>query len=158
MSSQWGLQKSLRGLVSHEHTAYLAVFELFLTQWIMVISKVCKSYSLNHLILRNVALQIFEVLIQILLNVNLFLSKFSWHSCSMWDKLEWLNWFGNFSVRGYLPLIQNDFVTRMHGLAVYLKERLRFAQDLSVENSTDSYLRFWLALRYLFSYFFFLNR
>ena len=48
----------------------------------------------------------------------------------------------NFSVRGYLSLIQNDFVICMHGLAVYLKERLRFAQDLSVEKSTDSYLRF----------------
>ena len=93
MSSQWGLQKSLGGLVSHEHTAYIAVFELFLTQWIMVVSKVCKSYSLNYLILRNVALLIFEVLIQIVLNVNLFWSKFSQHSCSMWDKLEWLNWF-----------------------------------------------------------------
>ena len=38
------------------------------------------------------------------------------------------------------------------------KGKIRFAQDLSVEKSTDSYLRFWLALCYLFSYFFFLNR
>ena len=145
-------------MVSHELTAYLAVFELFLTQWIIAISKGCKSYNLNHLILRNLALQIFEVLIQILLNVNLFLSKLSWHSFSVWDKLEWLNWFGNFSVRGYFPLIQNDSVTHIHGLTVYLKERLCFAQDVSLENSTDSYLRFWLALLYLFTYFFFLNR
>ena len=31
---------------------------------------------------------------------------------------------GNFSVRGYLPLIRNDPITHMHGLAVYVKEGL----------------------------------
>ena len=49
---------------------------------------------------------------------------------------------GNFSVKGGLPLIQKDSITHMHGLAVYVKEGLCFAQDLSVENSTDSYLCF----------------
>ena len=34
---------------------------------------------------------------------------------------------GNFSVRGYLPLIQKDSSTYMHGLAVYVKEGLAFA-------------------------------
>ena len=53
---------------------------------------------------------------------------------------------GNFSVRGYLPLIQKDSVTHMHGLAVYVKEGLPFARDLSLENFADSYLRFRLAL------------
>ena len=33
---------------------------------------------------------------------------------------------GNFSVRGYLPLIRKDFITYMHGLAVYVKEGLPF--------------------------------
>ena len=33
----------------------------------------------------------------------------------------------------------------MHSLTVYMKERLPFAQDLSLENSTDSYLCFRLA-------------
>ena len=47
---------------------------------------------------------------------------------------------GNFSVRGYLPLIRKDSRTHMHGLAVYVKEGLPFAQDLSLENSADSYL------------------
>ena len=47
---------------------------------------------------------------------------------------------GKFSVRGYLPLIQKDSSTHMHGLAVYVKEGLLpFAQDLSLENSADSY-------------------
>ena len=49
---------------------------------------------------------------------------------------------GNFSVRGYLPLIRKDSITHMHGLAVYVKEGLPFAQDLSLENSADSYLCF----------------
>ena len=41
---------------------------------------------------------------------------------------------GNFSVRGYLPLIQKDSSTHMHGLAVYVTEGLPFARDLSLEN------------------------
>ena len=36
---------------------------------------------------------------------------------------------GNFSVRGYLPSIRKGSVTHMHGLAVYVKEGLPFAQD-----------------------------
>ena len=63
---------------------------------------------------------------------------------------------GNFSVRGYLPLIRKDSITHMHRLAVYLKEGLPFDWDLSLENSADSYLCFWLALPHSVSYFFFL--
>ena len=44
----------------------------------------------------------------------------------------------------------------MHGLAVYVKEGLPFAQDVSLENSADSYLCFWLALLHSNPYFFFL--
>ena len=47
---------------------------------------------------------------------------------------------GNFSVRGYLSLIGKDSRTHMHSLAVYVKEGLPFTRDLSLENSTDSYL------------------
>ena len=64
----------------------------------------------------------------------------------------------NFSVRGYLPLIRKDSSTHMHGLAVYVKEGLPFARDLSLENSADSYLCFQLALLHSVSYFFFLYR
>ena len=43
MSSEWGSQELLRGLVSHELTAYLSIFDLLLTQWIMtILSKGCK--------------------------------------------------------------------------------------------------------------------
>ena len=63
---------------------------------------------------------------------------------------------GNFSPRGYLPLIRKDSSTHMHGLAVYIKEGLPFAPDLFLENSADSYLCFRLALLHSVSYFFFL--
>ena len=46
----------------------------------------------------------------------------------------------------------------MHGLAVYVKEGLPFARDLSLENWTDSYLCFRLAFLHLVSQFFFLYR
>ena len=63
---------------------------------------------------------------------------------------------GNFSVRGYLPLIRKDSCTHMHGLAVYVKEGLPPARDLSLENSADSYLCFQLAVLHSVSYLFFL--
>ena len=46
----------------------------------------------------------------------------------------------------------------MHVLAVYVKEGLHFARDLSLGNSTDSYLCFQLALLHSVSYLFFLCR
>ena len=63
---------------------------------------------------------------------------------------------GNFSFRGYLPLIWNDSSTHIHGLTVYVKEGLPFAQELSLENSADSYICFRLALLDSVSYIFFL--
>ena len=54
--------------------------------------------------------------------------------------------YSNFSVIGYLTLFRKDSVTHLHGLAVYGKEGLSFARDLSLENSTNSYLCFRVAL------------
>ena len=69
---------------------------------------------------------------------------------------------GNFSLRGYLSLIWKDSGTHIHGLAVYVKEGLPFARDVSLENPAvlmfPWYLCFWLALIHSVSYFFFLNR
>ena len=71
-----------------------------------------------------------------LLNVNLSLNQtlqtFLLY-CFMIDT-------GDFSMRGYLPLIQQDSITHIHGLAIYVSEGLPFAWDL--ENSADSYLCF----------------
>ena len=47
-------------------------------------------------------------------------------------------------------------ITHVHGLTVYVKEGLPFAQELSLENSADSYLFFWLILLHSVSYIFFL--
>ena len=60
-------------------------------------------------------------------------------------------------MRGYLPLIRKDSIIHMHGLAVYMKEGLLFTQDLSLENSVDSYFCFPLALLHSVFYFFLLN-
>ena len=90
------------------------------------------------------------VFVRILLNVNLCWIwvfpwiKLSWHSGSMWNKLDDSFDFDSFSVTGYLPLIQKDSITHIHGLAVYVKEGLPFAGDFSLENSTDSYRSNWL--------------
>ena len=48
----------------------------------------------------------------------------------------------NFSVRGYLPLIQKDSITHMHDHAVYVKEGLPFGWVLYPESSADFYLCF----------------
>ena len=52
------------------------LFNLFLTQWVIAMSpKGCKSDNFeSHTALENLALQIFEVFGQILLNVNLSLN------------------------------------------------------------------------------------
>ena len=46
----------------------------------------------------------------------------------------------------------------MHVVAVYVKERLPFAQELSIGNSVDSYLCFSLALLHSVFYLFYLLR
>ena len=61
---------------------------------------------------------------------------------------------GNYSVKGYLPLIKKILVLIC---SFYVKEGLPFARDLSLENSADSYLCLRLALLHSVSYFFFLD-
>ena len=79
--------------------------------------------------------------------------KLSWHSCSVWETdLDDSNDSGNFLVRGYLPLIQKDSSTHLHGLTVQVKEELSFTWDVSLENSADSYLYFWQAIFHSVSY------
>ena len=63
-----------------------------------------------------------------------------------------------FSVRSYLPLIREDFITRIHGLEIYVKEGLAFScqRDLPLENSEDSDLCFRVTSFNSVSYLFFL--
>ena len=65
--------------------------------------------------------------------------KLSWYSCPMWAKPEWLNWFWQFHFE-----MLSSFNPK------------GFARDLSLENSADAYLCFWLVLLHSVSYFFFL--
>ena len=63
---------------------------------------------------------------------------------------------GNLSVRGYLPLLRKDSSTHMYGLALWSWRKDFLFHGLTLENSADSYLCFWLALLHSMSYFFFL--
>ena len=98
MSSQWGLQKLCQGLVSHELTAYLSVFDLFLIQWTMVIlSKGCKPNNFEqHNSLKPNFTNIWGLPFNLCWMWIFLWVKFSWHSYSIWDKLEWHKWFWQF--------------------------------------------------------------
>ena len=107
-----------------------------------ILSKACKPDHFESHNPLKLSLQIFEAFVLILLIANLSLNQtlltFLLCETNLDDSID----SGNFSVRGYLPLIRKDSGTHMHGLAVYVKEGLSFAQDLSLENSADSYLCF----------------
>ena len=78
------------------------------------------------------------------------MAEFCWIGIFPWIKLS-----SNFSVNDYLPLIEKDSPTDMHDLAVYVKEGLSLAWDISLGNYVDSYLYFLLALLDSVSCFFF---
>ena len=104
----------------------------------VILSKACKPDNFESRNSLSLALRIFETFVRILLIVNLSLNQtlltFLLCETNLDDSID----SGNFSVRGYLPLIRKDSSTHMHGLAVYVKEGLPFARDLSLENSADS--------------------
>ena len=88
------------------------------------------------------------IFIQILLNVNPSLNQtvltfllYVRHLPYMWNLDDSID-SGNISVQGYLPLIQKNSVTHISGLAVYVKEGLPFAQDLSLKKSCRLLLMF----------------
>ena len=84
--------------MSHELKTYLSVFDLLLTNEMVILSNDVNQTALR----KQITLQIFEVFVQILLNVNLSLNQ------TLLTFLHQLNDFidsGNFSVMGYLPLI-----------------------------------------------------
>ena len=120
----------------HELRAYLFCFYLFLTHSIMVIlSKGCKtdnfeshsSLKLSFRNIRDLCSNFFKCESSLESNS---LDILALSETNLDDSID----SGNFSVTGYLPLIQKDSFTHMHGLAVYVKEGLPFAQHLSLEN------------------------
>ena len=108
-----------------------------------ILSKACNQIILKYI---SLALWIFEVFIWILLIANLSLNQ-TLLTFLLCVKQTWMTQLIlAISLRGYLLLIWKDSSTHMYDLAVYVKEGLPFALDVSVENSADSYLCFQLAL------------
>ena len=123
-----------------------------------ILSKACipDNFELHNS--ACLALWILDALVWILLIANLSLNQtplaFLLSETNLDDSID----SHNFSMTGYLPLIWKDSSTHMHGLAVYVKEWLPSAWDLSLEKSADSYLWFRLVLLHSVSCFFFLYR
>ena len=158
MSAQCGSQKLLQGLVSHKLTAYLSVFNVLLTQWVMTILwKRCKPDNFEpHTSLKLSFTNVWGLRSNFV-ECESFLESNSPEILALCEtNLDDSFDSGNLSVKVYFPLILKDSIAHIHSFAVYVKEGLPFAHDLSLENSADSYLCFWLALLHSVSYVFFL--
>ena len=132
--------KIISKTVSHELTAYLSI------SWIMaIVPKECKpdnfelynSLKINFMNIQGICLNFIDW--ESFLETN---SPDILASCET-NLDDWVD-SGNFSVRGYICLIQKCSTTDMCGVAVYVKEVLSFAQNLSPGNSSDSYVFNWL--------------
>ena len=100
----------------HKLTAYLSVYNLFLTQWLKSIFSIfniinCPYYSLCSNFVE------YESFIE-----SNSTDIFALFERNLDDSIDC----SNFWVRGYLPLIQKESITHKHGLAVYAKEGLPF--------------------------------
>ena len=157
MSSQWGSQKLLQGLVSHKLTTYLSISNLFeFSELWPYYQKHVNQIMLNHATLKLSFTNIWG-LHSNFVNYKYFLELNPPDILAVCEtNLDNSTDSGSFSVRGYLPLIRKDSSTHMHGLTVYMKEGLPFAWELSAENSAGSCLCFRLILLHSVSYFFFL--
>ena len=153
----WGSQNLLQGLVSHEVMTYLSVFNQLLTQWIVaILSKGCKSDNFESYNSLKLSFTNIWGFLSNFVNCEFFLESNSLDILALCEtNFDDSSDYGNFSV-GYLPLIQKDSINHMYGLAAYVKEGLPFPWDLSLDNSAESYLCFWLALLHSVSYFFLL--
>ena len=96
ISSQWGSQKLLRKLVSHELKVYLSVFNPLWTQWIMeILSKGCKPDNFeSHGSLKLSFTNIWGLRSNFV-ECDSFLESISPDilAPAMWDYIGWLNWF-----------------------------------------------------------------
>ena len=128
LSCQWRSHMLLQGMVSHELTVYLSVFDLFLTHLIMtILSKRCKpgnfeshnSLKASFSNTRNLYSNFVECKFHLVSNSPDILTVCE---TNLGDSIDSCS----FSVTGYLPLIWKDSVTHMYGLAVYVKQGLLF--------------------------------
>ena len=145
--------------MSHELTAYLPIFNLFKLNELWPYYQKHVSQTILNRITLKLSFTNIRGLCSNFVDCESFLESKSpdilaLSETSLDDSID----SGNFSVRGYLTLIPKDSSTHMHGLAVYVKEGLPFARNISLESSADSYLCFQPALLHSVSYFFFLYR
>ena len=106
--------------MSHETTAYLSVFNLFLTNELLKGCKLDNIESHNSL---NLSFTNTCGLCSNFVECESFLELSSpdilaLRKTYLDDSID----SGNFSVIGYLPLIRNNSITHMHGLAVYMRK------------------------------------
>ena len=112
-------------MVSHELTAYLSIFKLFKLNELWPYYQPCKhDFFESHNSLKLSFMNI-PGLCSNFVDCESFLKSNSLdilalRETNLDDSID----SGNFSVRGYLPLIQKDSSTHMHGLTVYVKEGL----------------------------------
>ena len=135
--------------MSHELTAYLSIFNQFkLSELWSYYQKHVNQIILNHTTLKLSFTNIRGFCLNFV-DCKSFLESNSPDILALCEtNLDDSIDSSNFSMTGCLPLIQKDSSTHMHGLAVYVKEGLPFAWNLSLENSADSYLCFRLALHH----------
>ena len=97
-----------------------------------------------------------QVIIWISLNVNLFfLINFSWHSCSVWDKLWRLNWLWQFLCEGLSSIKLKGFRYSYAYSCTLCEGRISFCTKL-IFRKLCRFL-FIHALFHSVSYFFFLS-
>ena len=135
-------KKLLQGLVSHEFAAYLSVFYPFLTQRIMaMLSKGYKPDNFESHKSLKLSFTNIRGLHSNFIKCESFLESpdiLALCETNLDNSID----SGNLSATGYLSLIRKDSTTHMHGLALYVKEGLPFARDLSLETAVGSYLCF----------------
>ena len=151
MSYQWGSQKILQGLVSHELIAYLSVSKF--TQWIMdILSKWCKP-------------DIFEPHNSLKLSfTNIWGLPSNFAECESFIESNSPETLGQtwmtqliltISLWGVILLYSKQVILLIcmvfHLMSFSLW--LPFAPGISLENSAASYLCFWLALLHSMSFF-----
>ena len=108
MISRWGSQKSLQGLVSHELIVHLSDFNLFLT----FISKIHKPDNFESYSSLKLSFTSILGLCSNFVECESFVKSnppdiLALCEINLDDSID----SGNFSVRGYLPLIQKDSIT-----------------------------------------------
>ena len=112
---------------------FLLFFNLFLTQWIMtILSKGCKPDNFEPHNSLKFSVTNIRGLRSNFVECGSFLESNSPDILGLCkrnlnDSID----SGNFSTRGYLPLIRKNSITHMRGLAIYVKEGLPFAQVFS---------------------------